>query len=147
MDNNKNTLTEGIQTSTEGTQERTFTQDDVNRIVQDRLAKEKNKSNEELQRKEQELAEREKELTRKEFTLNAKRELAERGFSEDMLEALNTTSEEAFKKSLDTIDKLLESRKLSEKDSAQVDNKAVFTSPMNVNNRGYDPIRRAMKLE
>ena len=44
MDEMKKTSTEGTQTGTEGTQaERTFTQEDVNRIVQERLAKEKSK--------------------------------------------------------------------------------------------------------
>ncbi|MFR8246399.1 MAG: hypothetical protein ACLU9V_00265 [Roseburia sp.] len=39
----QNTSAEGTQTSTEGTQQsgKTFTQDDVNRIVQERLAKRK----------------------------------------------------------------------------------------------------------
>ena len=41
MEDLQNTSAEGIQTSTEGTQqsEKTFTQEDVNRIVQERLAK------------------------------------------------------------------------------------------------------------
>ena len=46
MDNLQNTSAEGTQTSTEGTQKsgKIFTQEDVNRIVQERLAKEKNLS-------------------------------------------------------------------------------------------------------
>ena len=52
MDNLQNTSAEGTQTSTEGTQKsgKIFTQEDVNRIVQERLAKEKNQAsgNEEL---------------------------------------------------------------------------------------------------
>ena len=47
MDGLQNTSAEGTQTSVEGTQNsvKTFTQDDVNRIVQERLAKEKGKEN------------------------------------------------------------------------------------------------------
>lgn len=43
MDNLQNTSAEGTQTSTEGTQKsgKIFTQEDVNRIVQERLAKER----------------------------------------------------------------------------------------------------------
>ena len=51
MEDNKNTSTEGTQTNTDGTQERTFTQDDVNRIVQERLAKEKGKGSEDLDKR------------------------------------------------------------------------------------------------
>ena len=41
MEDLQNTSTEGTQTSTEG---KTFTQEDVNRIVQERLAKERSKA-------------------------------------------------------------------------------------------------------
>ena len=44
----QNTSAEGTQTGTEG---KTFTQDDVNRIVQERLAKERGKGNEHRQDK------------------------------------------------------------------------------------------------
>ena len=46
MENNTDIQT-GTQTGAEGTQEKTFTQDEVNRIVQDRLAREKGKGSEE----------------------------------------------------------------------------------------------------
>ena len=39
--------------STQGAGEKTFTQDDVNRIVQDRLAKDRAKSSEEITKREQ----------------------------------------------------------------------------------------------
>ena len=50
MGDTNNTSVEGTQTVTEGTPERTFTQEDVNRIVQERLAKEKGKGNEDLEK-------------------------------------------------------------------------------------------------
>ena len=55
----QNTSTEGTQTGTEG---KTFTQDDVNRIVQERLAKERGKGNEELEKRVAELDLRERKL-------------------------------------------------------------------------------------
>ena len=48
--------------------EKTFTQDDVNRIVQDRLAKDREKASKELGEREQELAQRE-------FRLNSRQKL------------------------------------------------------------------------
>ena len=56
-ENNFNTSLEGAQTGTEGAQQqgRTFTQEDVNRIVQERLAKEKGKGNEDLDKRAAEL--------------------------------------------------------------------------------------------
>ena len=55
----QNTSAEGTQTGTEG---KTFTQDDVNRIVQERLAKERGKGNEELEKRVAELDLRERKL-------------------------------------------------------------------------------------
>ena len=84
-------------------EQKTFTQDDVNRIVQERLAKDRQKSSEELSRREQELAQRE-------FRLNNRQKLIDRGYSEDLLEALNCSDEEAFNKALDIVDNLIKSR-------------------------------------
>lgn len=73
MDNLQNTSAEGTQTSTEGTQKsgKIFTQEDVNRIVQERLAKEKNKAsgNEELDQRTAELDKRAADLEAKENRL------------------------------------------------------------------------------
>lgn len=73
MDNAQNTSTEGTQTGTEGMQQgKTFIQEDVNRIVQERLAKEKGKSNEDLEK-------RAAELDRRERRMNAIQKLRENG--------------------------------------------------------------------
>ena len=66
--------------------QRTFTQDDVNRIVQDRLAKDRAKTSEEVNKREQELAARE-------FRLNSRQKLIDRGYPESIMEALNCSSE------------------------------------------------------
>ena len=100
MGDTNTALHEGTQTSTEDTQQgKTFTQDDVNRIVQERLAKEKGKGTEELDR-------RSAELDKREFNLKARETLSSKGYSADLLDALNCESEETFNKSLETIERL-----------------------------------------
>lgn len=92
--NNVNTSTEGT-----GTGERTFTQEDVNRIVSERLAKEKGKGNEELDR-------RAAELDRRERRMNAVDELRKNGLPEYLVDALNMNTEEDFRKSIEAIKKM-----------------------------------------
>ncbi len=99
MEDNKNTSTEGTQTGTEGTTERTFTQDDVNRIVQERLAKEKGKGNEELDK-------RAAELDKRERRMNAIDELRKNSLPEYLVDALNMETEEAFQQSMEAIKKM-----------------------------------------
>lgn len=99
MEDNKNTSTEGTQTSTEGTQGKTFTQEDVNRIVQERLAKEKGKGNEELDR-------RAAELDLRERRLNAVDELRKNGLPDYLVDALNMNTDEDFQKSMEAIIKM-----------------------------------------
>ena len=81
---------------------KTLTQDVVNRIVQERLAKDREKASKELSEKEQELAQRE-------FRLNSRQKLIGRGYPETLLDALNCSSEEAFNKALETIDETVSS--------------------------------------
>lgn len=77
---------------------RTFSQDDVNRIVSERLAKERAKA-------ETSLAQREQELQRREFELTAHETLRQKGLPTELMEALNCSSPEAFSKSLELLDK------------------------------------------
>ena len=129
----------------QGTGERTFSQDDVNRIVQERLAKDREKASKELSDKEQELAQRE-------FRLNSRQKLIEKGYPETLLDALNCNSEEAFDKALGIIDGLMEERLTAKKDDekqAQLEAQRAkpFTGPLNQLRRaGTDPIRKAMNL-
>jgi len=75
----------------EGT--KTFTQDEVNAIVQERLGREKAKF-------ETQATEREQQLAHREFMLDARETLTAKGLPLSLLDALNTTSKEAFEKSL-----------------------------------------------
>lgn len=81
------------------TGEKTFTQDDVNRIVQERLAKEKAKNNGEA-----DFAKREQELAQRELDMTAKEMLSEKGLPVQLLDALNCTDKETLEKSIATIE-------------------------------------------
>lgn len=82
------------------TGEKTFTQADLDRIISERLNKEKSKL-------ESTLAEREQGIQRKEFELSAKIKLQEKGLPIDLLSAMNTTSEEAFNQALEVMEQRL----------------------------------------
>lgn len=122
---------------------KTFTQDDVNRIVQDRLAKDRVKASEELDKREQELKDRE-------FRLNSRQKLIERGLPEDFIDVLNCSSEGAFDKALDRIEALIKERTPDEATAEHRANKAVFTMPPFATTRKESSddslIRQAMKM-
>lgn len=143
---NQNTAAEPTATPAEQTGgQKTFTQEDVNRIVQDRLAKDREKASKEL-------GEREQELAKREFRLNSRQKLAERGYPESLLDALDCSSEEAFDKALGIIDGLMEERLASKKDAekqAQLEagRAKPFTGPLkSFQGTAADPIRKAMNL-
>lgn len=92
MDENKTTNTN----PESGAGEKTFSQDDVNRIVGERLAAEKRKG-------EAALAEREQQLAQRELLLTAKEELTDAGLPVELLNALNVSSPEAMEKAITTL--------------------------------------------
>lgn len=100
MEDNKNTSTEGTQTSTEG---KSFTQEDVNRIVQERLAKEKSKG---TGNGDDELNKRAAELDLRERKLTAREKLRENGLPDYLVDALNMNTDEDFQKSMEAILKM-----------------------------------------
>lgn len=77
--------------------EKTFTQEQLDAVVKERLAKEKAKYGAAL-------AEKEKELAAREFKLKARETLIEKGISVDLLDAMNTSSPEAFERSLSILE-------------------------------------------
>ena len=126
--------------------QKTFSQEDVNRIVQERLAKDRAKASEDISKKEKELADRE-------FRLNSRQKLIDRGYPESILDALNCSSEEAFNKSLDALDNLLKGRGSTAEDKKIRDNTALFAkftapvSPRSGWKQDIDPFRKAMGLK
>lgn len=75
-----------------------FTQEEVNRIIGERLAKEKAKT-------EAEFARREQELKQKEFEFKAKEILSGRNLPVELLKALNCKDEETLLDSIKVIEK------------------------------------------
>lgn len=135
-----NTETSNAVTLAENGGTKTFTQEDVNRIVQDRLAKDRAKTSEEMSKKEQELAQRE-------FRLNSRQKLIERGYPESLLDALNCSNEEAFSKALDALDSLMLERGASPQHMAARKRVPKFTEPSIGRGGGFDAIRGAMGLQ
>ena len=142
----QNTSTEGTQTSTEG---KTFTQDDVNRIVQERLAKEKGKasSNEDFEKKTAELDRRTSELEARENRLNALTALRSAGYPDELADVIRCSNADELKKSMELIDKIIKERTPEgwSKELEQKRSRIVFTAPMHTTPEN-DGIRKAMGL-
>lgn len=130
MENNQNTSPEGTGT------ERTFTQEDVNRIVQDRLAKEKSKGNEELERRTAELDRREKRIQAGEI-------LQQKGLPGELIDLVNLDSDDSFEKTLKLLEKTYKSHSAEQRKGPSGVTPATGTSP----GSGTDSIRRAMGLQ
>ena len=106
MEDNNNINQNANPAADKGTGEKTFTQEDVNRIVGERLAKEKAKNSGEA-----DFAKREQELVRRELHMTAKELLSEKGLPVQLFDALNCTDEETMKKSIATIEKIFNEQK------------------------------------
>lgn len=100
MEETTNQVQEQTAVETEG---KTFSQEDVNRIVGERLAKEKAKNESDWQQREQDLQRRELQMTAKEY-------LNEKNIPVELLDALNYTDEETLQKSVEIIEKFIEEK-------------------------------------
>lgn len=87
--------TENIQTALEQEQ-KTFTQDDVNRIVGERLSKDRS-------RNEADFVKRENDLKQRELAMTAREMLAEKGLPKDLADILRYSDEETLKTAIDKI--------------------------------------------
>lgn len=106
-------------------EEKLFTQDQVNKIIQERLNKEKEKTEEakklarmnaeekakyETGKKEKELANREKELNKRELTATAKEILADKGLSTELHALLNYESAETVNYSIKNLESAIQKK-------------------------------------
>lgn len=145
MENTAKTSAEGTQTGTQGAQnqqnDKTFTQEDVNRIVQERLAKERSKGN-----NTDELIQRTAELDLRERKIKAREELSKNGLPDYLVDALNMQDDESLEKSIKAITKMK-----GEAGASQVGQiGGTIISPIgNVGGTGAvgDPLRKAFGLE
>ena len=103
MDNIQQTNQEQQHSNTEG---KTFTQDEVNRIVSERLNKEKGKINAD---REAEYSKREQELNTRELKISAREALSEKNMPNELLDVLNYTSKEDMLKSIEILEKVIRS--------------------------------------
>lgn len=142
----QNTSTEGTQTGTDG---KTFTQEDVNRIVQERLAKEKGKasSNEDFEKKTAELERKQTELLERENRLNALTALRGAGYPDELADVIRCGNADELKKSMELIDKIIKERTPEgwSKELEAKRSKIVFASPIHTPPEN-DGIRKAMGL-
>ena len=92
------------QTTTTHEEGKTFTQDEVNRIVSERLNKEKGKINAD---REAEYSKREQELNTRELKISAREALSEKNMPSELLDVLNYTSKEDMLKSIDILEKVI----------------------------------------
>lgn len=88
----------------DGIGEKTFTQEQVNQIISDRLARDRAKG-------EAALAEREQQLAQRELLLTAREKLTENGLPVELVDALNVSSPEALEKALSTVKTVLDKYK------------------------------------
>lgn len=122
----------------DGAGEKTFSQEDVNRIVGERLAKEKAKG-------EAALAEREQQLAQRELLLTAKEKISEMGLPAELVDALNVSSPEALEKALSIVKTVMDKHK-SEARPMKFSGAKPAESLSGVKNTGDSSLRKAMGL-
>lgn len=99
---NTNTGAEGAAGANAGT-EKTFTQEEVNNIVQERLARERAKT------EPSPLDLREKELVARESAMTCREYIAEKNYPKELLDLFDTTDQEAFQKNVEKMAELFPS--------------------------------------
>ena len=83
--------------------ERTFTQEQVNAIIGERLSKEKAKNDAAFAEREQQFAERERQLANREALVDLKDQLKEMGLPAELLPVLNVQDKPALDKALEAL--------------------------------------------
>lgn len=148
-----NTVNQQETNTAEGTnsqqQEKLFTQDDVNRIVGERLSRVKNDVSPELQ-------ERERKAAQRELQLDARERLIDAGLPKELLGAINCSTKEDMENSIKVIQSLYGNKNAENGTQGKTGTyRVISTSTGSKNNgSGYgngvnDPaeIRRAMGLK
>ena len=132
MDNDINKAGDTTTTAAPGG-EKLFSQEELNKIISDRLAREREKFAAEVEAQKAE-------LERQTFLLSAKQQLQTKGLPPELVDAVNTSSPESFEKSLELIDKYI-----------TMPQKSGFTVTAGRTGSGArsqpDPIRKGMGLD
>lgn len=127
---------------------KTFTQDEVNRIIQERLERAKKQATKD---QESEYAQKAAELQAREMKLLVKEQLSERGMPRELADIITCTDENDLKAKLDALQKIY-GDKAKEKEKPTGFVQIVGARPAEGNTRGGlpsmgDPVRKAMGLE
>lgn len=124
--------------SGQGAGEKLFTQEQVNTIVQDRLAKEKAKY-------EKQIADMQAEVKQREKRMEAREKLSEKGLPAELIDLIRLEDDQAFKTSLELLERTYkQGRQELPKEGAATKRGYV---PKGGISAAYDPIRGAMGLE
>ena len=139
-DQNTNTTNTGdAGTTTPQAEDKTFTQDQVNAIIGERLQKERQKA-------ESDIAKREQELSQREFLLNAKSTLTEKGLPAELADYI-IADPEALEKAVNLLTEHIKSNKARIAEVARGLRGAGMTGkPSQPLFSAPDPIREAMGL-
>ena len=116
-------------------EEKTFTQDEVNRIVRERLSRNKSKNDE--------LEEREKKIIQRELRADCKDILIEKNLPVELSELFNGYSEDELDKFIDVIGKIEDKIKSSNENKMR-GHKPNISNTVEYNSN--DPIKEAFKL-
>lgn len=122
----------------DGAGEKTFTQEQVNQIISDRLARDRAKG-------EAALAEREQQLAQRELLLTAKEKLTENGLPVELVDALNVSSPEALEKALSIVKTVMDKHK-AEARPIKISGAKPAESLSRAKNTGDSSLRKAMGL-
>lgn len=125
--------------------ERTFTQEEVNRIIGERLAKEKTKGDAASAEREQQLAEREKQLAKRELLFDAKERIDKMGLPADLLEVLevlDVSSPEALDKALNALQKTINEKTSTKGLRVYLPNRLNQGDP---DAEWYDPVEKQLR--
>lgn len=135
MDENK---TMNNNPNPDGAGAKTFTQEQVNQIVSDRLARDRAKG-------EAVLAEREQQLAQRELLLTAKEKINEMGLPAELVDALNVSSPEALEKALSIVKTVMDKHK-AEARPIKISGAKPAESLSHAKNTGDSSLRKAMGL-
>ncbi|MBE6845509.1 MAG: hypothetical protein E7508_07360 [Ruminococcus sp.] len=116
--------------------EKMFTQSDVNRIIGERLSRDKLKGNEELEK-------RESELMARELKFVAKQLLSEKGLPSELADILKLESEASVTEAVELLSKLVSGNKMESK--LKVVNERKLPTGKN-DDENYGQLRRAFGL-
>lgn len=132
--------TEHTQTEEENVH-KTFTQEEVNTIVEKRLAREKRKGEVTEESKEAELSKKEKELFQREKTLLLKEKALGRDIPNELIELISFENEKDLDNKLNILEKYIKKANATIKITGAIPAKAG-----SILNETYDPVKEAFKL-